>query len=134
MTKLFWENERHNYDQYVSDYVVEECSRGDCTAAQKRLDALAGIKVLQKTAEIETLTGVYQKLLQIPDRARADCSHLAVCVLEHIDYLLTWNCTHLGPVAQAKIQSYNEGHRLWTPALVTPEDLLPFVPLEEDET
>jgi hypothetical protein len=49
---------------------------------------------------------------------------LAVCVVEKIDYLLSWNCTHLGVVSYAKIYNYNESHGLWTPALVTPEVLM----------
>jgi hypothetical protein len=80
-----------------------------------------GITVLPKTAEIEALAAVYQKLLGIPDRAKTNCNHLEVCVLERIDYLLTWNCTHLGVIAQNKIYTYNEKNKLWIPVLLTPE-------------
>ncbi|MDR3342603.1 MAG: hypothetical protein LBT14_07435, partial [Treponema sp.] len=55
---------------------------GDREAAQKRLDLIAGIPVYPKTIEIEKLAAVYQKLLDIPDRAQADCVHLATCVIE----------------------------------------------------
>jgi hypothetical protein len=105
--------------------VVDDCKEGDLEAAGKRLDCIAGIPVYPKTSEIEMLGEIYQELLGIPDKAKEDCFHLATCVIERIDYLLTWNCKHLGAVAQRKIQAYNQRNGLWTPALITPENLLP---------
>jgi hypothetical protein len=84
------------------------------------------LPVLQKSDEIEELAAIYQKLLAIPDRAKADCSQLAACVLAHIDYLLSWNCKHLGPVSYVKVREYNDTRGLWTPVLVTPESLVSF--------
>jgi hypothetical protein len=124
LTRIFWEEHRLQYDLYVSEYVLEECSRGDSEAARKRLDFVAGITILPKTTEIEVLAAVYQKLLGIPDRAKTDCNHLATCVSWRIDYLLTWNCGHLGPEVQQRAQSYNDTHGLWTPVLVTPESFV----------
>jgi hypothetical protein len=60
-----------------------------------------------------------------------DSLHLAVCAIEEINYLLTWNCTHLGFTSYEKLRSYNEGHGLWTPLLVTPDYLLGLVDEEE---
>ena len=36
----WWENELHKYQPYVSQFVVEEISRGDSRAAQNRMDAI----------------------------------------------------------------------------------------------
>jgi hypothetical protein len=124
-TVLFWERERHKYDLYISQYVIDEIQEGDKEAAQKRIELVEGITTLPKTAEIDALAVMYQKLLGIPDRAKADCTHLAVCVLEHINYLLTWNCAHLGVASQIKMQYYNEQHGLWVPTLAIPEALMP---------
>jgi hypothetical protein len=124
-TRLFWEEERQKYDLYISQYVIDEIRDGDADAAQKRLELVAGITTLPKTAEIDALAAIYQKLLGIPDRAKADCTHLAVCMIRRINYLLTWNCTHLGSVSQGKVQRYNEQHGLWAPNLLTPEALMP---------
>jgi hypothetical protein len=132
MTKLFWEHERQNYDLIVSQYVIDECSLGDPKAAQKRLDFLSGIPVLDKSENIEKLAAVYQTLLNIPDRAKTDCFHLAICVIAKIHFLLTWNCTHLGIRAYLKVRGHNEKHGLWTPLLVTPENLINFEETEED--
>jgi hypothetical protein len=130
-TVLFWETERHKYDLFISDYVLDEIREGDSAAAQKRLDLVDGIPVYPKTAEVESLAATYKELLGIPDRAKTDCNHLAICVLERINYLLTWNCAHLGLTAQMKIRDYNEQGGLWIPLLITPDALLPYTPLEE---
>jgi hypothetical protein len=124
-TRLFWEKERQKYDLYISDYVLEEIRNGDAGAAQKRLELVEGIPVYPKTAETDALAAMYQKLLGIPDRAKTDCTHLAVCVLEGINYLLTWNCVHLGVASQIKVQHYNEQHNLWVPTLLIPTALMP---------
>jgi hypothetical protein len=50
--------------------------------------------------------------------------HLATCVISEIDYLLSWNCTHLGIHTFVKIKDYNEKNGLWTPLLITPESLI----------
>jgi hypothetical protein len=129
-TSLFWEKERHKYDLYISEYVLDEIRDGDRDAAQKRLDLVEGITSLPKTAEIDALAAIYQKLLGTPDRAKTDCNHLAVCVLEGINYLLTWNCAHLGFPSYLKVREYNEKYGLWVPLLVTPETMNNFT-LEE---
>jgi hypothetical protein len=126
---LFWENKRKNYDLYVSQYVIDECSLGDARAAERRLEFLRGIPVIPKSEQIATLATVYQRLLGIPDRAKIDCFHLASCVVSEMDYLLSWNCSHLGIHTFVKILAYNEKHDLFTPLLLTP-DALP----EADET
>jgi hypothetical protein len=96
LTQFFWEHQRNQYKLYISQDVIDECKRGDPDAAQRRMDFIKGVDKLQKPEGLDDLAAVYQKLLNIPDRAKLDCSHLAYCVLEEIDYLLTWNCSHLG--------------------------------------
>jgi hypothetical protein len=66
---------------------------------------------------------VYQKILKIPDDAKIDCFHLAVCVETKMDYLLSWNCTHLGIPSYEKLLKYNGDSGLPTPFLITPETL-----------
>jgi len=130
-TLLFWENERRKYDFYVSHYVIDECSFGDAAAAVKRLDFLKNIPVIPKSEKISELADTYQRLLGIPDRARIDCFHLAACVAAEIDYLLSWNCAHLGIRTFVKIHGYNEKQGLFTPLLLTPEALMEINETEE---
>ena len=123
-TLCFWENERHNYDLFVSQYVIDECSLGDVDAARRRLDFLKSIPIIPKSEQISVLADKYQQVLDIPDRAKVDCFHLAVCVIAEMDYLLSWNCTHLGIHTFVRLQKYNEKQGLLTPLLLTPEALM----------
>ena len=121
MTKLFWEQEKDKYRLVISQYVVSECKLGDSVAAQKRLAFIAGIPVLEGSDNVDKLASIYQKLLGVPEKAKTDCFHLAICVVAKVDFLLSWNCAHLGLNAYLTIRNYNEKHMLWTPLLVTPE-------------
>jgi len=62
-TILFWETERQKYELYISQYVIEECKLGDAEAANRRLNFLKDIAVLQKTSEVESLgVNAYSKI------------------------------------------------------------------------
>jgi hypothetical protein len=124
ITRIFWENERQKYDLYISQYVIQECSKGDREAAGRRLSLITGITLLPETEKTVNLAHEYFELLDITERAMTDCFHLAVCVDSGIDYLLSWNCTHLGQVSYGKIYAYNQRHGLKTPDLLTPEVLM----------
>ena len=124
MTKLFWEQERDKYRLVISQYVIDECKLGNPEAAQKRLKLITNIPVLEESEKVNRLAAVYQNLLDIPDKAKTDSFHLAICVMARIHYLVSWNCAHLGFNAYLKVRDYNEKHGLWTPLLVTPEYFL----------
>ena len=98
ISRDFWEYERHKYNLYISQYVLEECSNGDPEAAKRRMDLIKDIPLLRTTPETEELVEKYFSLLDIPLRAKTDCFHLAICVVEKIYYLMIWNMTHLGGV------------------------------------
>ena len=123
---MFWENERHKYDLYVGQYVIDECSYGDPSAVKRRLEFLRDVPVIPKSEHFTKLANTYQQLLNIPDRAIIDCFHLAVCVVAEMDYLLSWNCAHLGIHTFIKIREHNEKNDLFTPLLLTPEALIDF--------
>jgi hypothetical protein len=76
---------------------------------------------LTETPKIVRLADTYRKLLEIPARSKVDSFHLSVCVVSNIDYLLSWNMTHLGVITYTKIKEYNEICGLWTPILISPE-------------
>ncbi|MCL2363584.1 MAG: type II toxin-antitoxin system VapC family toxin [Defluviitaleaceae bacterium] len=123
-TLLFWETERHKYDLYISQYIIDECSLGDSEAAERRLNFIKGIPIIPYDKNIIDLANTYQKLLDIPEKSKIDCFHLAVCVVAGLDYMLSWNCTHLGVRTFAKLQNYNAIHGMHTPLLLTPEALM----------
>jgi hypothetical protein len=132
LTKRFWEEEKDHYSLYTSQYVIDECSAGDPVAARRRLDFLSGITVLPKKAEIAGLAKTYFDILSIPERAKTDCFHLATCVVNKINYLLSWNFAHFGFNTSKEVLRYNAKHDLWIPMLVSPDYLLDLTTDEEE--
>jgi hypothetical protein len=129
----FWEYERHKYDLYISIYVWEECEKGDEEAAKRRLELIKDIPQIPKTKETDELAEEYFAFLQIPQKAKTDCSHLAICVVNKMDVLLSWNLTHLGDVAFNKVVEYNTRRNLRTPSMLDPDTFMRKMKLEEAE-
>jgi len=133
VAKEFWENERQKYDLYTSQYVIEECEKGDKEAAKRRLELIKDIPQIPKTKETDELAEEYFVFLKIPQKAKTDSSHLAICVTNKIDFLLSWNLTHLGDIAFNKVVEYNVRRNLWTPGLLDPDTFMRKMKLEEAE-
>jgi hypothetical protein len=124
ISKLFWENERQKYDLYISEYVWEECEKGDENAAKRRLDLIKDIPLLPTGKEVKELAEEYFKYLNIPEKAKTDCFHLAVSVIERMDYLMSWNMTHLGERYFNEVAIYNHKNNLWLPRMHTPDAIM----------
>ncbi len=119
---------------YISQLVLLEASRGDSEAADKRIEALRGIPFLQTVPEVDALADLYRKELQTPKRAEADSVHLAYSVYYRMEYLLTWNCSHLqNPLLMKRVAELN--HRLGkhVPLIATPEQMLAMIVREVDD-
>jgi hypothetical protein len=128
--RRFWENEKRLYKCYISDFVLAECEKGNKEAAKKRTELIKGIESLPTTPEVLKVAPIYQDLLNIPDKKAVDAFHLAVAVINQIDYVLSYNFTHMGPGAQSILQRYNDAHGYKTPLLTSPDILMT---IEEDE-
>lgn len=126
ITHSWWKSERVRYRLYTSLFTIDEASNGDPSAAQRRLAWLEEIPQLPITTNTEPLATSLVKLLRLPPKAVLDAFHLSLCILHQIDYLLTWNCTHLAnPVLQKELVEYCRYHDLYIPIICTPEDLSP---------
>ena len=64
-------------------------------------------------------------LFRLPQKAVIDAAHLALAILPEMDYLLTWNCTHLAnAVLQKDLIDYCGYHQLHFPIICTPRTLI----------
>ncbi len=128
-THQWWANERNRFRLYTSIFTIDEASGGDAGAAARRMLFLQGIPQLTVNPEIEPLAEDLVRLLRLPAKAVMDASHLAICILHQVDYLLTWNCKHLAnPVLQKELVEYCRYHDLYIPIICTPEALLTSSP------
>jgi len=125
LTRLWWDTHRGRFRVYTSSFTLKEIAKGDSEAAALRLDKLKTIKSLTITPEVEHHGFQIGKALQLPPKAMLDAFHVATCVVHQVDYLLTWNCTHLAnPVLQKQLIEYCRIRDLHVPVICTPEELM----------
>lgn len=63
--------------------------------------------------------------LALPSRAMTDAAHIAICIVHGIDYLLTWNCTHIANATfQPIIRGVCDDFGFSTTVLCTPDQLM----------
>jgi len=125
ITLEWWEKALPLFEPYVSQIVFDEICRGDTEAVQSRLAAVKRFGVLEMTPEVAALADVYFTALEIPDKARNDSYHLALAVYHGMDYLVSWNCTHItaGRV-RTIVEAVNDERGFNTPTICTPEELM----------
>lgn len=124
-TLEWWKIRRPHFDLFVSEFVIAEASRGDPNAAQRRLAAIDGIPELEATQEVRLLGQALISEGPIPPRAELDAYHIAVAAVNGMDYLLTWNCTHIAnAVMRAGIESTCRKHGYEPPVICTPQELM----------
>jgi hypothetical protein len=125
LTTMWWEKALPNVEPYISEFVRAEIIKGDQTASKKRLEASKLFPVLGTSPELESLAEDYFIKLKIPEAAKLDAYHIACATIFQLDYLLTWNCTHIANATlKRQIEKINESFGFETPVICTPEELL----------
>lgn len=84
-----------HYQLVVSQYVIDEAAAGNPSLAEARLESLDGIPLLPHAPEVITLANEIMSLGVLPEKAQVDALHIAMVAHHQIQYLLTWNCTHI---------------------------------------
>ncbi len=124
ITQEWWQNSRDHHDLFISQYVIEEVSRGEQVMAQQRLESLRGIPFLLPTSETEQLALDLIRCLNLPIHAKMDAYHIAIAAGYGIDFLLTWNCTHINNMhMQRRIEVACREAGYAPPVIGTPEEL-----------
>lgn len=124
ITRQWWQDARPGFDLFVSGIVANEIAGGDAGAARARLDAIHDIPRLETTEEAIILADKLILALRLPARVAADAFHIATATVHGMDYLLSWNCTH---IANAKLSHtahavcIGAGYR--PPIICTPQEL-----------
>ena len=125
ITQEWWTNQRDKFELFVSQTVLEETAGGDQEAAQQRLSAIESLPLLEITEGAIALAKDLVRLGPLPEKAAVDALHIAIAVMNRVDYLLTWNCKHLANAAlRSRIERVCRA-RGYDPVIIcTPEELL----------
>ena len=125
ITREWWETRRQDFDLFISQMVLDEASAGDQEAAARRLEILAALPLLDPGDNAAELAQALIEHVPLPESAAADALHIAIAVVNGMDFLLTWNCTHIvsGRVRMI-IEEINAEFGIRTPIICTPEELM----------
>lgn len=125
LTRKWWNDERTNYELVTSQYVIDEAADGDAHLAQERLESLADIPLLELGTEISAIAAEIMSRAILPPKAQVDALHIAMAAHHRIDYLLTWNCTHIANARiLPRIQRVLTDLSCGVPIICTPEEML----------
>lgn len=125
ITIEWWQYKSNNYDLFVSEFVIAECSQGDQDAAKRRLELIHELPELLITERVKKLGKALVTDGPIPENSEIDAYHIAVAAMNGMDYLLTWNCKHIANAAmRSQIEMVCWNHNLETPVICTPQELL----------
>ena len=124
ITRDWWRDAANSFDLFVSDLVVSEIGQGDSLAAKARLEAVLSVPILGLDAESELLAERLLKIAALPQKAQDDALHIAVAAVNGMDFLLTWNCTHIANARTREIINFccrSAGYE--PPVICTPTEL-----------
>ena len=123
LTHRWWDSRRTEFDLFVSQLVIDECSSGDPAAAAERLSLLDDLPLIDISSEVNRIADILLARHLLPEKAVADAQHVATATVGEVDYLLTWNCRHIAnadrlPSIYRTLR--DEGYN--PPLIVTPEE------------
>lgn len=125
ITRERWRIRRDAFEIYTSQFVTDEAGEGDKKAAQKRLELLLPFSLLNVTESVLQLASAFLDKGIIPEKAARDAAHIAIAAVHGIEYLLTWNCTHIANAMISKrVQKTCEQNGFLCPVICTPEELM----------
>jgi len=125
ITHDLWQVLQKQYEFYISALVIQEASRGDENAAKKRLSLLSNISVLEISQDAQELAKGLIDSNAIPSGYEEDALHIATATINGMDFLLTWNFSHINNIfTKSKIVKSIENHGYEPPIICSPEELL----------
>jgi hypothetical protein len=105
--------------------VLDEAAAGDPVAAAGRLALLEGMPLVEITEEVADLAASLIARVPLPATAGADAAHIAAAAYHGLDFLLTWNCSHIANARiRPRIERLCREDGYSPPILCTPDELL----------
>ena len=125
ITREWWANRKKDFDIYISQFVIDEAGAGDPGAAEERMQAIEEFPQLEITEDVLRLADRLIQSKVIPKKAATDAAHIAVATVHNMDYLMTWNCTHIANAMRIKaVERVCREQGFACPLMCTPEELM----------
>jgi hypothetical protein len=125
LTRTWWNNYFNKAEVYISNLVIEEAQAGDTDAAQRRLNAIAGVPVLELNEQALNLAGLLATKGPIPEAFFDDALHIAIAAVNGIHFILTWNFHHINnPHIRSKIVKIVQNFGYKCPIICSPDEFM----------
>lgn len=115
-----------DFDLFISDITIIEIERTpDTNLRSKMKKAVSQFSVLSSTEEVEWLANQYIHYDAIPENYPEDTYHIAIAVINQIDFLLSWNFKHIvREKTRDIVRMVNTVNKLRQIKIMTPVELL----------
>jgi hypothetical protein len=124
ITRDWWRDAPAQYDLVVSEQVLSEASAGDPQAVQDRLAVLQGLPLLAASQPAQDLVDALLAQGAVPRTEPVDAAHIALAVVNGIEYLVTWNFKHIANATmRLKINDVCLAAGYTPTTICTPEEL-----------
>ena len=124
LAQEWWESHQ-NFELFISQLVIDEISKGDVRMAQKRLDLIQDIPLLDFNNEAGDLAKEILRRNILPPKAALDVFHIATTAVHEIDFLLTLNCKHIANAfIFRRIEKICRDFGYQPPVVCTPQEIL----------
>ena len=125
LTHEWWRRRRPHFEVYVSQLVLDEANAGDLEAAARRVEFLAALPLLDITSAVVLFARRLLETVGMPPQAAADALHIATAACHGMEYLMTWNSTHIANAEyRPRVERACRAHGYEAPVLCTPDELM----------
>ena len=95
LTESFFK-EIEKSEAYISEITVAEVKRvPDLELRNKMMKTISQFSMLLLTDDVEWLAKEYIRYGAVPESYSEDAYHIAIAVINEVDYLLSWNFKHI---------------------------------------
>lgn len=124
VTRDWWDT-RDVFELFVSQFVLDEASAGNAAAVERRAAVLRDLTLLDLTGDATVLAGELIRGGGVPANAKIDALHIAVAAVHGMDYLVSWNCTHIANATmRGRIEQICREVGFDPPVICTPIELV----------
>lgn len=125
LTREWWAHRRVDYELFGSEIVIGEAGLGDPDLARQRVEICDGLQLLAVSDAAERLGPQLMKAAGMAPNAATDALHVAVAAVHGMDYLLSWNCTHIANATiRRAIDKQCRASGYEPPVICTPQELI----------
>ena len=124
LTRDWWDEERQHFQLFSSPFTEVELSKGKYAGQKQALRLVRRLSFLAITRKVKSMIAELLDSKLVPESSPGDAVHLAICIVYEVDYLLSWNHSHLvNADVESRLRRFVESRAYESPRLVSPQSI-----------